>query len=295
VKSTRSLALVILVELLALCVCLALLGVVIGAVGISGALPFDVAAAPSPSPDSSLESTATRQPTGTRLPTLTPAPTYTRVLPLPPANTTFVPGPFRSATATVAPNFYNLVVPTPTAPILLYPITFASNLKVVTYAVTGQTQAALSRSLNDQALSDPNEVDGRYYARTDWFISAQWDYRPTARGCEVDIGSVTLAMTMTLPMLSSSTGVPPDLLNRWTTFISNTITHETGHVKLSEQGARAYQHDLGNFTPAADCMTIKPELSDLFTHASSAIRKSNVDYDAQTNHGETQGAVFPGN
>jgi len=184
-------------------------------------------------------------------------------------------------------------VPTPTAPPLRYPITFGSNLKIVAYLVNGQTVNDLEDSLNSQALTDPNEPFGRYYALTQYYLSARWFVQPTVRGCEVQSGSVTLEMTMTLPALTSTEGMSPDVMGRWTTFISNTITHESGHVKRDLQGARDLQRDLGNYPPGADCATIKPKLSDLFDRSSNAIRQSNMNYDDATQHGATQGAVFP--
>lgn len=292
-KSTRSWAFLIVLELLALCTCVLVLAGLVAALGLPGAGSPDVASEPTASP--TLDISPSRLPTYTPAPSPFPAATFTRVIPLQSTNGNVVPAPYRSATATAAPSaLYNIVVPTPTAPAMAYPITFSSHLKIVTYPVAGRSEQTLSQSLNAQAMSDPNDPDGKFYAKTDWFLSAAWNYQPTSRGCEVGDGSVTLAMTMTLPALSSSVGMPTDLLSHWTTFISNTITHESGHVKLSEQGARTYQHDLGNFQPASDCTAIQPQLSGLFNRASAAIRKANVDYDAQTNHGESQGAVFPG-
>ncbi|MDE3090080.1 MAG: DUF922 domain-containing protein, partial [Chloroflexota bacterium] len=241
-KSSRALTLVVALELLVLCICVALAALL--ASGILGALSLQIAAAPRKTSTSIFPPTWTA--TATAVPvTDTPAPTNTRVLPTLPADITFVPvtpAPTRSA---LSASTYNIVVPTPTAPPLLYRVSFDSNFQVVTYTVAGQTTSDLRKSLDVQALPDPNEAGGRYYARTDWFLSARWFTAPTARGCEVDSGTVTLAMTMTLPMLSTTQGMAPDVMNRWTTFISNTITHETGHVTLSMQGARDYQRDLG--------------------------------------------------
>ncbi|MBI4787480.1 MAG: DUF922 domain-containing protein [Chloroflexi bacterium] len=188
---------------------------------------------------------------------------------------------------------YNLVVPTPTAPAVVYPIRFDSQLNVVTYPVTGTTATALSRSLDLHARPDPHEATGRYYARTDWFLRANWNVKSSARGCEVDSGDITMAITMTLPVIATTTGVPTDLLARWNTFVNNTITHEVGHVKLNLQGARAYEWTLGNFPPASNCDTLKPRLKQLFDSNFSAIDRANVDYDVTTQHGLKQGAVFP--
>lgn len=113
------------------------------------------------------------------------------------------------------------------------------------------------------------------------------------RGCEIDRAKVSLAMTMTLPMLATTVGVPPDVLKRWNTFVGNTITHETGHVNLNLQGARDYQRDLGNFPPAPDCEMIQLKVKNLFDSGFAAIDRMNADYDAKTQHGFKQGAVFP--
>jgi predicted secreted Zn-dependent protease len=272
-------------EIVALCVCLALVVALIVASNILSAPPTPIAASvPTPS----------RAPltTPTRLSTETPAPTFTRVIPPPTVGAT------RAATAsptrTLAPMpSYNIVVPTPTAPPMIYPITFSSSLKIVTYPVIGQTLTELSKSLDAQAIPEPREPGSRYYALTEWFLSARWVTHPTARGCEVESGSITLAMTMTLPALTATTGMPHEVLNRWNVFVNNTITHESGHVKINLQGARDYQRGLGNSAPALDCNALGLRLDDEFDRALDALTRAGRDYDARTQHGVTQGAVFP--
>lgn len=191
------------------------------------------------------------------------------------------------------PQLYNIVVPTPSSPALVYPIQFDSNLSVVTYPVTGTTLVALSKSLDTNALPDPHEKNSRYYARTDWYLSGHWNWNPTVQGCEVDGGNVSIAMTMTLPLLSSTVGVPLDAVSRWNTFVSNTVAHETGHVQLDLQGARDYQRNLGNFPPAPDCNVIQSKLRTLFDDSFATIDRANTGYDSATRHGRTQGAFFP--
>ena len=188
---------------------------------------------------------------------------------------------------------YNIIVPTPVAPSVIYPIKFDSQLNVVTYPVTGTTASGLSRSLEANALPDPHESSGRYYARTEWYLRANWNVKPTARGCQVDSGDITMAMTITVPMLVSTSGIPSDLLARWNKFVDNTIAHEAGHVNLNLHGSREYERTLGNFPSAPDCDTLKPRLKSLFDSNLRAIDRANVDYDATTQHGTKQGAVFP--
>ncbi len=188
---------------------------------------------------------------------------------------------------------YDIIVPTPPAPSMVHPVGFDSYLKVVTLPVKGTTLSELSRSLEENALADSHEPGSRYYARTDWFLSGRWYWKPTARGCELDRGSVSLAMTMTLPIMVDKIAAPSNIQSRWISFVNNTIIHETGHVDLALQGARDYQRTLGGVLPANDCETMKVRLDTLFRNAFAAIDQAQVDYDADTRHGMRQGAVFP--
>ncbi|MEW5719374.1 MAG: DUF922 domain-containing protein [Chloroflexota bacterium] len=246
--------------------------------------------APSPTP----LRFATFPPTYTPTPvvTKTPAPTNTRVVDTTPLSTlpAIVP-PQRTPTTVTDP--YKVVVPTPTAPVMTYPIVFSSTLKVTTYPVTGKSVTDISKSLEANAISDPHEPGSRYYALTKWQLAGNWVIKPSVRGCEVSSGEVSLVMTMTLPVLATTTGVPADTLKKFNTFIDKTVLHESGHVELALQGARDYQRALGNFAPVSDCEGLKAQLSNLYRRSFDAIDVANVDYDVKTKHGLTQGAVFP--
>ncbi len=245
--------------------------------------------APSPTP----LRFATFPPTYTPTPnvTKTPAPTNTRVVDTTPLSTlpAIVP-PQRTPTTMTDP--YKVVVPTPTAPTVAYPIGFNSTLKIVTYQVTGKTPNDISKSLEANALSDPHEPGSRFYALTKWQLSGNWATKPSTRGCEVTSGEISVVMTMTLPLLTT-TGVPPDTLKKFNTFVDKTVLHESGHVELVLQGARDYQRTLGNFAPVSDCEGLKAQLSNLYRRSFDTIDAVNVDYDVKTKHGLTQGAVFP--
>jgi predicted secreted Zn-dependent protease len=273
-------------EIVALCCCLGLFGFI-----VLGSAPAVV------TPTSIARVTSSPRATATRELTQTPPRTNTLVIPNNPPSSTLASGtprtraPTRNTSATGG---YAIIIPTPTAPKIVYPIDFNSSFVVSTYQVAGKTKEELSRSLEASAQSDPHESSGsRYYARTDWLLSAHWLWNETAIGCEVNKADVNITITMTLPVVAGTAGMSNDLVSRWNAFIKNTQTHETGHVKLAEQGARDYQRDLGNFVPAASCDVLQMRLKDLFDKSFAAIDKANVNYDAQTQHGFTQGAVFP--
>ena len=234
---------------------------------------------------------------GTPRPSLTPSPTW----PPPPTNTLVIqPGeilpPLYVAprTPTRSPNPYAIFVPTPTAAAALNgSVAFSNTLKVITYTVTGKTVNEISNSLETNALSDPHEPNSRFYARTDWYLSRQWTTRMTTRGCEVDRGDVTIAMTVTLPALANPTNLMPDVLNRWNTFLEKTVAHESEHVRINLNGARDLQREIGNLTPTANCDILNAQINALSRASAQTIDRAGIEYDQRTNHGLATGAVFP--
>jgi predicted secreted Zn-dependent protease len=237
-------------------------------------------------------STPTRRISAPSTSTASPAPTYTRVVE---ANPGAGLPPLASVTRTPTrvTNPYQVVIPTPTAPTMLYPITFTSDFKVMTYDVTGKTVNEISRSLEANAIADPHEPGSRYYALTRWQLGGDWSVSSSTRGCEVNAGNVTLAITMTLPALATTNGVSADTLKRYNTFMEKAILHESAHAEIALQGARDYQRAIGNHTPVSNCDALKTRLNDLFRRSFDSIDRANSDYDVKTKHGLTQGAVFP--
>ncbi len=234
--------------------------------------------------------TATRMP-----PTVTRLPSATSTLVVQPQTGVGTPTPKQSPTRvpTLGASPYNIVVPTPGAPTTNYPVTFNSTFKVITYTVAGTTITDLRRALDAKALTDPHEPTGRYYAMTEWLVSSDWRWSSTTRGCEMEGAGVTVVLTMTLPALTTRQGVATDVLTRWDNFLANTVAHEKGHVIRTLDGARDYQRTIGTLPAQPSCQSMRPTLDALFKQHLGLIDRANVQYDAETNHGMTEGAVFP--
>lgn len=291
--STRALGILIAVQLVC-CLLLAIGGIVFFTAPPQSSNE-SVVNAPIATPTEPPTATPTRTPTRTS----TSAPTNTRVIPLP-ATITPPPGRGRtttptrvSATPTPSPNLYSIVVPTPTAAPLKYPVTFDSTLKVVTYTVTGKTTQELSKSLEAHAVADPHEPGSDFYAQTEWRISTKWSSKIAGNNCELERADVSVQITVTLPALADPTGIALDAANRWNTFVANTVRHEKEHVTRALNGVRDYQTEIGNLAPQTDCNGVRSKLDDLFRFHSSQIDRVNIEYDTETNHGMSQGAVFP--
>ncbi|CAG0957140.1 hypothetical protein ANRL3_00630 [Anaerolineae bacterium] len=291
--SMRALGILVAVQLVC-CLLLAIAGVVF----ITATPQLDGESA-GDAPIATTTEPPTATPTRTPTRTSTSAPTNTRVIPLP-ATITPTPGRGRtttptrvSATLTPSPNLYSIVVPMPTAAPLKYPVTIDSALKVVTYTVTGKTTQEMSKSLEAQAIADPHEPGSDYYAQTAWRISTKWSTKIAENNCELERADVSVQLTVTVPALTDVNGITPDALSRWNKFVANTITHEKGHVTRTLNGVRDYQIEIGNVAPQTDCNGMRSKLDDLFRFHSNQIDRVNSEFDTETNHGTSQGAVFP--
>ena len=104
-----------------------------------------------------------------------------------------------------------------------------------------------------------------YWGYTQWYVAWSAD-------CEV-----TVKITYTYPDWSGYDDADEDLREYWDKFISNLEIHEHGH---GEHGRRA-----GAGIEAADCAEDPYGIIEKWG-------KQDVIYDDETNHGETQGAVF---
>jgi len=206
----------------------------------------------------------------------TPARTATRTISAAPTKTK-TPSP--SATARIA-SPYDIFIPTPTAPSMTYPIDFQSSLQVVTYPVTGRTFDEINASLERNPIANPNE-EGFRVGLAESYTRTQWYSRTSLRGCEVDSGTVTVAITITLPALKTTTGVPASVLNRWNTYVRDVSNHEQTHARLYLEGYRMLQSDLGNIPPAPNCDVLKTQVQALLKRNKESINRVNDEFDSK--------------
>jgi predicted secreted Zn-dependent protease len=125
---------------------------------------------------------------------------------------------------------------------------------------------------------------GDYDALTEWQF--QWFVPDDGNGsCNLDGVTVEYTITVIFPQWTPSAEATAALIQKWNGYIDALALHESGHVE------RVVPHvpDLVNDIKASTCES--------FNEAGQAwlndIDQLNSDYDAETNHGATQGAVFP--
>lgn len=85
---------------------------------------------------------------------------------------------------------------------------------------------------------------------------------------------------------------PSSLISRWDRFIRALRAHESGHLSVAKEAAADLGRRVAALPPASDCRAVSRDVERLARSVLRAAREGEARYDARTDHGRTQGAVF---
>ncbi|MDP2705329.1 MAG: DUF922 domain-containing protein [bacterium] len=159
------------------------------------------------------------------------------------------------------------------------------------YDIYGLTENELRAEMSAKgpSYSDGKRYDGftsRYYT---WKYFPAWD----GKNCYPNEVYVTVGIKMTLPQWMWYINGGESLKTKWTNYMNVLIYHESGHVDINIRGADDLYQRLINAGPYPNCGQLDTALHQIANTFYNDIGIQNEAYDAITNHGETQGAVFP--
>ena len=150
------------------------------------------------------------------------------------------------------------------------------------YDVTGTSTTELRSSMNAQG---PSDAGGNHNdAFTTWNIDWTWPLSPD-RSCILAGATITMVITVTFPRWMPPQGTSPALVAEWNAYQQALVEHESGHVTF----VVATANDVLAAIKGASCTTAEAAAQAVVAR----IRQHDLDYDAATNHGFTQGAHFP--
>lgn len=157
------------------------------------------------------------------------------------------------------------------------------------YSIHGRNTAEVRTQM---AQCAPTHEDGSWYsATTSYMINWRFSYLQQADGlCHISQSAVGLHVRILLPKFSTS-NAPSSLTQKWQSFSSSLYTHEQGHAALDSDYARRVLHTLQTM-PAGTCSTYQTYVNNQLNTLTQALQQANAQYDAVTNHGATQGAIF---
>lgn len=175
------------------------------------------------------------------------------------------------------------------------PVTFATatqftgqisieHAQIIYYDIAGSTADELRASMNQLRPNDPYDGDKPVDSYTDWYISWNWPGYGT-ENCDLSAANVTYTINITMPRWIPPADASPELIAKWEKYIQNLTFHEKGHVDNVVNNYSSVNTAIQN----ASCLTAEAEAQ----KALVALREFDASYDNETDHGKTQGAVFP--
>jgi predicted secreted Zn-dependent protease len=177
-------------------------------------------------------------------------------------------------------------------PVLLFlsALARADDAEVVYYDIVGSTDRALNQQMHEKGPigTEGKRVDGH----THWHVQWYFHYQPANEGCRFTDLDVTVTGTITLPRWAGDEG-PAALRKKWRRFVDALRIHEDGHYAHGLSAAREIEALGRTFRIAEGCAAISKRFNTEAQAILTKYQKADVDYDADTRHGRSQGAVFP--
>lgn len=159
------------------------------------------------------------------------------------------------------------------------------------YSVNGYTVAQIRQQLNTCSSALFGGV--RYDAATHWYTNAAWSWIVLPNGlCDMGAVAVSTHTSQLMPRWNETAAAGADVSNRWKTYMTNLALHEKGHVDSAVQRSQKIHKDILD-APPTNCATINQSAQNTLATGIEAMRQAEINYDIQTQHGATQGAIFP--
>ena len=174
--------------------------------------------------------------------------------------------------------------------VLLAPggIAASGPLTIQYYDVHGDTLQDAGQWMNQHG---PVGKDGRrFHGYTEWAVRWRYQLQPGRSACTVKSVETDLSVTMQLPQWHRPEGVSPTRAREWDRYMAALRAHEDGHADIGVAVADAIKRELPAMRSASGC----PDLAKKLDRTAMAIvdehKARELEYDASTRHGATQGA-----
>lgn len=134
-------------------------------------------------------------------------------------------------------------------------------------------------------------VAGSYHAITARQIN--WSYATAHDGdlCTLQDLHIGLHIAQLLPTFTPTATTPASVTAAWNTYAANLATHENGHVAIATRYIEQLTAELQAIGPMR-CDLLKSQVATMINSELTILNTEDTLYDAQTNHGATQGAVL---
>jgi len=149
--------------------------------------------------------------------------------------------------------------------------------------------------LREQMKQCGPKADGESFdAVTYYYINWQYLYDYKADGkCNVMNLAVGVKVNFYYPSWEEKDSGAKSVVDKWSRYMTNLITHEEGHRQRAIDGAAKVLDKLNSLSDYPDCESLENGANAEGTAVMNQLEADQKSYDDDTGHGATQGAVFP--
>ncbi len=159
------------------------------------------------------------------------------------------------------------------------------------YDIEGRTAAELREQMNIYGVAWTN--GNIYDAYTGWDVKWNYRYRLTDENCSIQSVTTTLTVEFRLPRWVNYASGTAALKKKWEAYMQSLRQHENGHKDIGVKAAVEIERSIAELESAETCDDLAERANQLGRRIISENAATESEYDAQTNFGESQGAVFP--
>jgi len=158
------------------------------------------------------------------------------------------------------------------------------------YPIQGSTAEKLREQMNQER---PESKGERFDADTHWNIKWHYDFLADTKSCVIGLSQVTETIVYRLPHWVNQEDADPKLQKKWDNYLKHLRLHESGHAKNGRAAAEEIEAMLKNLAPVASCPLLDKIANERAQQIILSHNAWDLEYDKETRHGATQGAVFP--
>jgi len=156
------------------------------------------------------------------------------------------------------------------------------------YLLSGRTARELLADLSHHRPSDE-----RFTGWTRWRLKWRFEPDESGGGCHVAAVDVDLSLTTVMPAWEPPVDADPALVTAWDAYIRALEHHESGHAELAVEAAERIHRSLSALPESHSCASLRTRANEVGQAEVRRLRIENGSFDAHTQHGARQGAVFP--
>ncbi|WP_172636043.1 DUF922 domain-containing Zn-dependent protease [Synechococcus sp. PCC 6312] len=158
------------------------------------------------------------------------------------------------------------------------------------YGITGTSALALRQQMNRLGPSGQN--GRRFDAYTKWHVAWRYRYGLVGGSCRMTSLAVKTDITYTMPQWQNFQQARRSLQQQWHRYYQALQMHEDGHSNHGRAATQEIWQRLSNLTQPT-CASMGQVANQAAQGIIRRYAQKDIDYDRQTGHGRTQGAIFP--